>query len=100
MHKSPATKDSAKPKNAAAYKSASDHLLNGPDRGKGSQEPDDPRESSNNSMQNQLPHRANDPMQEGDDSDFPEPGSSPEHSFEGEDRVREQKIRDLKKKVR
>jgi hypothetical protein len=103
MHKSSATKDSAKPKNAAAYKSASDHLLNDPDRGKGSQEPDDPKESSNNSMQNQLPHRASDPMQEGADSDFPEPGASPEHSFEGENKVRELrtkavKARDAKKR--
>jgi hypothetical protein len=81
MHKSPATKDSAK---YSAPKNSSDHLLNDPDRGKGSQEPDEQRQSSNNSMQNQLPHRASDPMQEGADSDFPEPGPSPEHSFEGE----------------
>jgi hypothetical protein len=63
---------------------ASDHLLNDADRGKGSQEPDDRTQPSNNSMKGQLSHRDQHPLQEGADSDFPEPGSSPEHSFEGE----------------
>jgi hypothetical protein len=35
-------------------------------------------------MNGQLGHRNPDPMQDGADSDFPEPGHSPEHSFEGE----------------
>jgi len=65
-------------------KSTSDHLLNDSDRGKGSQEPDERDQSGNNSMQGQLGHRNPDPMQDGADSDFPEPGHSPEHSFEGE----------------
>src|SRR5208337_1674101 len=65
-------------------KSASDHLLDDPDRGKGSQEPDERGQSGNNSMKDQLGHRNPDPMQDGADSDFPEPGHSPEHSFEGE----------------
>jgi hypothetical protein len=65
-------------------KSVSDHLRDDADRGKGSQEPDGPRQSGNNSMQDQLGHRNPDPMQDGADSDFPEPGQSPEHSFEGE----------------
>ena len=65
-------------------KSTSDHLLNDSDRGKGSQEPDERGQSGNNSMQGQLGHRNPDPMQDGADSDFPEPGHSPEHSFEGE----------------
>ena len=65
-------------------KSKSDHLLNDSDRGKGSQEPDERGQSGNNSMQGQLGHRNPDPMQDGADTDFPEPGHSPEHSFEGE----------------
>jgi len=65
-------------------KSTSDHLLNDADRGKGSFEPDDRTQPSNNSMRGQLPHRDQDPLLEGVDSDFPEPGPSPEHSFEGE----------------
>ncbi len=32
------------------------------------------------SLADQLPHRPHDGMIEGDDSDFPEPGSNPEHS--------------------
>jgi hypothetical protein len=35
-------------------------------------------------MKDQLGHRNPDPIQDGADSDFPEPGHSPEHSFEGE----------------
>ena len=65
-------------------KSKSDHLVNDADRGKGSQEPDERGQKSNNSMKGQLGHRNPDPMQDGADSDFPEPGHSPEHSFEGE----------------
>jgi hypothetical protein len=63
--------------------SVSDHLKNDADRGKGSKEPDDRSQSGNNSMKAQLPHRNSDPMMDGADSDFPEPGLSPEHSFEG-----------------
>ena len=62
---------------------ASDHLKNDADRGKGSKEPDDRGQSGNNSMSGQLSHRDNNPLVEGADSDFPEPGLSPEHSFEG-----------------
>jgi hypothetical protein len=65
-------------------KSVSDHLKNDADRGKGSKEPDDRDQSGNSSMNGQLGHRNSDPMQDGADSDFPEPGHSPEHSFEGE----------------
>jgi len=63
--------------------SASDHLKNDADRGKGSKEPDDRDQSGNNSMSGQLSHRDKNPLVEGADSDFPEPGQSPEHSFEG-----------------
>jgi hypothetical protein len=65
-------------------KSSSDHLQNDADRGKGSSEPDGPMQPGNNSMSGQLGHRDPDPLEDGADSDFPEPGSSPEHSFEGE----------------
>jgi hypothetical protein len=34
-------------------------------------------------MRGQLSHRDKNPLVEGADSDFPEPGQSPEHSFEG-----------------
>jgi hypothetical protein len=47
-------------------------------------EPDDRGQAGNNSMKGQLSHRDKTPLVEGADSDFPEPGSSPEHSFEGE----------------
>lgn len=63
---------------------AADHLKNDSDRGKGSLEPDERMQAGNNSMQGQLQHRNAHPMAEGADSDFPEPGQSPEHSFEGE----------------
>jgi hypothetical protein len=64
-------------------RSASDHLHNDADRGKGSMEPDERNQAGNNSMKGQLSHRDNNPLVEGSDSDFPEPGQSPEHSFEG-----------------
>ena len=63
--------------------SASDHLRNDADRGKGSMEPDERGQAGNNSMKGQLSHRDQTPLVEGADSDFPEPGLSPEHSFEG-----------------
>ena len=63
---------------------AADHLKNDSDRGKGSLEPDEREQAGNNSMQGQIGHRHPDPMVDGADSDFPEPGSSPEYSFEGE----------------
>jgi hypothetical protein len=63
--------------------STSDHLRNDADRGKGSLEPDERNQAGNNSMKGQLSHRDKDPLVEGSDTDFPEPGQSPEHSFEG-----------------
>jgi hypothetical protein len=63
--------------------STSDHLKNDPDRHKGSLEPDGPNQTGNNSMTGQISHRDENPLVEGADSDFPEPGESPEHSFEG-----------------
>ena len=74
-------------------KSASDHLRNDADRGKGSLEPDERTQAGNNSMKGQLSHRDKNPLVEGAYSDFPEPGQSPEHSFEG-------KLKKKKKKTR
>jgi hypothetical protein len=61
---------------------AADHLKNDSDRGKGSLEPDERSQPGNNSMNGQLPHRHPHPLADGADSDFPEPGQSPEHSFQ------------------
>ena len=55
-----------------------------PDRCKGAFEPENPRETGNTSLGGQLPHRTNDPLVKSSDSDFPEPGSNPEHSGEKE----------------
>jgi hypothetical protein len=61
------------------------------DEGKGAVEDSEPsapgeRSNSNESMSGQLGHRsqgeATDDLIDGADSDFPEPGSSPEHSGE------------------
>jgi hypothetical protein len=41
--------------------------------------------ADNTSMQGQIGHRDQDPMLKSADSDFPEPGGSPEHSGEPED---------------
>lgn len=64
-------------------KSVSDHLKNDADRHKGALDPDEPKQEGNTSMKGQLSHRDENPLVEGADSDFPEPGQSPEHSFEG-----------------
>ena len=49
---------------------------------KGAVEDDSPREEHNTSMRGQLGHRNQDEMLKDNDSDYPEPGSSPEHSGE------------------
>jgi hypothetical protein len=41
--------------------------------------------SGNTSMQGQIGHRDQDPLLKSADTDFPEPGGSPEHSGEPED---------------
>jgi hypothetical protein len=51
------------------------------DRSKGAVE-QEKGEADNTSMQGQLGHRDQDPMLKSGDSDFPEPGGSPEHSGE------------------
>ncbi|MGH9504943.1 MAG: hypothetical protein ACRD20_18985 [Terriglobales bacterium] len=57
-------------------------LANDQDRGKGAVEEDGPQESGNTSMSGQLGHRDQDPLLKSSDSDFPEPGGSPEHTGE------------------
>lgn len=65
-------------------------LADDQDRGKGAVEDDRPHEDpGNTSMAGQLGHRDQDPMLKSADTDFPEPGASPEHSGE---------VGDLKKK--
>ena len=55
------------------------------DRSKGAVEQDQRDPSDNTSMQGQLGHRDQDPLLKSGDTDFPEPGGSPEHSGEPED---------------
>jgi hypothetical protein len=52
------------------------------DRGKGAVEQDRPSQTGNTSMDGQIGHRDQDPLLKSSDSDFPEPGLSPEHSGE------------------
>lgn len=54
------------------------------DRFKGAVEQEDPAQHGNTSLTGQLGHRDQDPMLKSADSDFPEPGESPEHSGEPE----------------
>ena len=55
------------------------------DRSKGAVEQEERDPSDNTSMQGQLGHRDQDPMLKSSDTDFPEPGGSPEHSGEPQD---------------
>ena len=52
------------------------------DSTKGATETEDHSVPSNVGMENQLGHRDQDPMLKDADSDFPEPGESPEHTGE------------------
>ncbi len=52
---------------------------------KGAVEQDKPEQSNNTSMRDQLPHRPENDMINGNDTDFPEPGENPEHSGERND---------------
>jgi hypothetical protein len=56
------------------------------DRSKGAVEHEENDPSGKTSMQGQLGHRDQDAMLKSADTDFPEPGGSPEHSGEPEDR--------------
>ncbi len=59
-----------------------DHRNRDQDRFKGAVEQEEPNQEGNTSMQGQLGHRDQDEMIKDADSDFPEPGQSPEHSGE------------------
>jgi hypothetical protein len=61
-------------------------LADDQDRGKGAVEQDRPQEQpGNTSMQGQLGHRDQNPLLKSSDTDFPEPGGTPEHSGEPTD---------------
>jgi hypothetical protein len=57
------------------------------DAAKGAVESDDHKTPGNTGLQDQLGHRDQEPMLKDADSDFPEPGQSPEHSGETERRT-------------
>ena len=59
-----------------------DHRNRDQDRFKGAVEQEEPNQEGNTSLQGQLGHRDQDEMIKDADSDFPEPGQSPEHSGE------------------
>src|SRR3954468_6435057 len=52
------------------------------DAGKGAVEQDKPEQPDNTSLSGQLPHRPDNKIIAGNDTDFPEPGENPEHSGE------------------
>jgi hypothetical protein len=53
---------------------------NDPDRAKGATEGEERDHDSNAGLAGQIGHRDQDPRLKDADSDFPEPGGSPEHS--------------------
>jgi len=55
---------------------------NDPDRAKGATEGEEHHHDGNLALSEQLGHRDQDPLIKGADTDFPEPGNSPEHSGE------------------
>jgi hypothetical protein len=55
------------------------------DLSKGAREEDNPRQKTQARFKGQLSHREDDPLIKSSDSDFPEPGASPEHSGEPEE---------------
>lgn len=57
-------------------------LENDPDRSKGAVETDEHHHDGNVGLEEQLGHRDQDPRLKGLDTDFPEPGESPEHTGE------------------
>ncbi len=57
-------------------------LKNDPDRSKGAIEIEEHHHDGNLGLSEQLGHRDQDPLLKAADTDFPEPGASPEHSGE------------------
>jgi hypothetical protein len=68
---------------------------NDPDRAKGAVESDEHHHDGNLGLSEQLGHRDQDPRIKNADTDFPEPGNSPEHS--GED-TRKASVKKVRKK--
>jgi hypothetical protein len=58
------------------------HSTRDQDTAKGATEVEDHKESGNVGLQEQIGHRDQDAMLKDADSDFPEPGQSPEHTGE------------------
>lgn len=71
-------------------------LADDQDRGKGAVEQDRPQEPpGNTSMQGQLGHRDQNPLLKSSDTDFPEPGGSPEHSEEANQETKGARKKDV-----
>ena len=64
------------------------HEKHDQDASKGATEETDHTVPGNAGLEGQLGHRDQDPLVKGADSDFPEPGGSPEHSGEPVESVR------------
>jgi hypothetical protein len=64
------------------------HETSNPDKSKGAIEPENRGDANDTSQSGQLGHRDQEPMLKDADSDFPEPGESPEHSGEPTGRTR------------
>lgn len=62
------------------------NLKRDPDGSKGATESDGREALENVGMREQIGHRDQDPLIKDADTDFPEPGLSPEHSGEPEER--------------
>ena len=65
---------------------------NDPDRAKGATEAEEHDHDGNLGLSEQLGHRDQDSRIKGADSDFPEPGGSPEHSGEESKRGGKRKL--------
>ena len=66
---------------------------NDPDRAKGAVETEEHHHDGNLGLSEQLGHRDQDPQIKNADTDFPEPGNSPEHSGEDKQKALEKKAR-------
>ena len=66
---------------------------NDPDRAKGAVETEEHHHDGNLGLSEQLGHRDQDPQIKNADTDFPEPGNSPEHSGEDTQKALEKKAR-------
>ena len=69
---------------------------NDPDRAKGATEGEEHHHDGNLALSEQLGHRDQDPLIKGADTDYPEPGGSPEHS--GEESQQKTSVKKMKRK--